>query len=1393
MLAAAAVVAGLLSVPAASGAPATAGARAPQGPADHRAVPDPDRVLPDGWRKSPDRAVTLAADVGGVHVMVADSAAAYRWRTVTTLSEPGFAPDLWTGNYCLADRSHAVVVYAPRAFTNHQELMERGAFTAVVDLGTGAVTKLALNASLAYFDPSCDTVTRTAAITQLRGDRTRVVTVDTRGRTVSARTAGGQVTSAAPMGADIVAASGNHLVRIARDGTMTTLATASGTPYAIHADGGGGVDFLDQTQTGQRARRVAGHRTVTLATGAIGSVGLAAGAGGTVFLTGAPEHTGRLPGTVRRVAAPPQADLSSDGALAVDRAVTPALHSAVAVPAAGTGAAAGETVRIDATVTASGRTVGFTADSSAAHRTDAVRGTALSPSLARASSGRKGTKGTGTSPAVTGSVTTVDTDRYCSIARNDPNTMALQPTPNQVEWAVDMAVRGDLTTAYVPGSGWRATEGLGSVNPQGLFPLPALNTGGQIPSQVLLGVLAQESNLWQASSHAEPGEFGNPLVGNFYGVNIYPGTSGYDPGAIWVIDWAKSDCGYGVGQVTDGMRMAGHTKPNETALAPALQRALALDYTVNIAYAARILAQKWNELHSSTVTLRINNDDPARPENWFAAAWDYNSGFNKPGSASNWGLGWYNNPANPIYPPSRHPFLDDNTYSDAAKPQNWPYEEKVEGWAAWPIDTGRSYNDSGTQQSKDDPGYSSAGYAAAWWVNDTYRSQVKPPLGTFCDASNACAISSPPTCELDHSGDPSCDTPHWYHQSATWKSDCATSCGHGQIRYVTLRTEPGNASPSPPPCSSTLPSGTVVVDDVPASAVSPRCPGSGFTTQGTFSFSFPLVEGHYEAREDLQQIGGGFDGHYWFSHGRQDGNWDNALQTTGTWTPSSLPTHLYQIRAYMPYLGGKTRKAVYRITADDGTVYKRTVDQSAQTAAWMTIGYYRLASNAKVELTNTTTDPTSGDTTVAYDALAFTPVTGTFQHHSFTAASIFPSDIDLDTNFSPLPDWLMDSPLKGRQALYDWAHGLSSTLADLPVCPAGQTAACLGSDMSQHMRQWSAQVEAAGTDPRNHPSQADWMSLDNALPPQTITGSTFDDPRSFKIKTVIDTSWVMGGDGKVVPGTEHAEYTARSGDTDLPTFAVDFMNDTERDYAGFGVTVPDVSFDATDANEYGHSEFVRNPVAVGLTPGREYVPKSEDASIDETGKCVKTKIVSGGVMGMRMLLAAPDTDKNVAAWKDKLASLAAAGKIPQAVATTAAEIYNLLFHGLGSSGGSLFNIAPPIWQNVSMAFCTDGSVHDTQNAADTDDDGGFGLVYQSHMPDLYLYLDGRMVDEGGNPATGPVQRGDFSNFTQGGYGLCQSAGRGNGGNPWAITLISSVGTRPDNAAYCDANPPPPVG
>ena len=220
----------------------------------------------------------------------------------------------------------------------------------------------------------------------------------------------------------------------------------------------------------------------------------------------------------------------------------------------------------------------------------------------------------------------VDVGRTCSNPRNDIRAQVYQPSPKQVEWAADLAVQGALTVQRP--ANWK-NSGLPTYNPKSLIPAGTLEGGGRVPAQILLGILAQESNLWQASNHAVEGMSGNPLVGNFYGRQIYDGSTGND----WDIDWSETDCGYGVGQITDGMRL-GQTSP----WSGTQQRAIALDYAANVQASLKMLQEKWNRI--SGYGLLLNGSDPQYWKNWFYAVWAYNTGFYPnlvPGQS--WGVG----------------------------------------------------------------------------------------------------------------------------------------------------------------------------------------------------------------------------------------------------------------------------------------------------------------------------------------------------------------------------------------------------------------------------------------------------------------------------------------------------------------------------------------------------------------------------------------------------------------------------------------------------------------------------------------------------------------------------------------------------------------------------------
>ncbi|MFF4501593.1 Tat pathway signal protein [Streptomyces sp. NPDC001401] len=957
--------------------------------------------------------MTTAADSDGLHLLVADSKNAYAWKTVTVLSEPQLPADTWIGNSCVMDDHHAAIAYAPRTFTNKPDLMMGGAFTAIVNLDDGSVTKLPFTASLAYFDPTCNPATHTAVFTALRDTKTRLVTVNAKGATVADTTANGEITSAVPTKDGVIAAAGNRLVHVDRKGKTAKLIATKHAPYGIRVSGDGTVSYIDRTgNTDANVQTYTHGKKTTVASGRLTAMNLRQGIDGTVYLAGKASRGKDFAASgIKALDVSPDADLSTRGRMAIDPVVSPAVQAGIDnITDAGRGFTKTAT-REPAAQTTPGRI------SHALTITGTVPGTGKHTKQKVAEPGT--TAGGGPSPALTGSskpqtstmslLTTstdstsiehdpVDPDRWCSVPRNDVDTQALQPTPNQVEWAVDMAIRGNLHSGYLTQGGWRSQTGISTIDPQGLFPVPQLNTGSgqRIPAQVELGILAQESNLWQAESGAIPGQMGNPLaaVDGFYGHQ-----TGGSLASFWTINWNLSDCGYGVGQVTDGMRKAGYAKDGETLLDPNIQRAVAIDYATNIAASLHILADKWNEVHESGQTIAVNNDDPSKPENWFTAVWNYNLGFNKKadaGTNGNWGLGWYNNPANPVYPASRLAFmntdLDPLAAKDAAQPQKWPYEEKVMGWSAWSIDTGHSYATSGRQDWPGESGFSSAGFRPAYWNGTTgtvidpasakyRRAHVSPPLDTFCNTKNNCDTANPPNCP-----NAACYTQYWWNASnATWKSDCATSCGFENIKYQTLINEPGRGNRlqyGTPVCSG-APSGAKVVESVPAGTNTWSNCGTT-TTDGSFQFTFypdPYATGpgfgQYDAKADLHQIGGGYQGHFWYAHTRNTdhlGGDGGRMTVLGDWKfGSAIDGGQGKVYVHIPDTGANTTDATYQVVTKYGT-YDKTVSQDAnESNSWVSLGGYRFGDTPpEVKLSNTTGDGT-GDDDIAWDAVAVVP------------------------------------------------------------------------------------------------------------------------------------------------------------------------------------------------------------------------------------------------------------------------------------------------------------------------------------------------------------------------------------------------------------------------------------
>jgi hypothetical protein len=969
-------------------------------------VADRARTLGSGYGTSRDTAFTTSGDATGFHLLVADEAAGYALRTTATLREDGFDADTWIGNACLtASGRYAAVAYAPRTFTNRPELMARGAFTAVVDLTSGKVTKLPFTASLAYFSPGCGNG-ETAVFTQLshegdKAQRTRLLTVDTHtGKQAEPITRPGEVTSAIPAKGGIVAAHGNRLVRINAK-SEAELAVTRHAPFQLTADADGGITFIDRdadkktsTATTSRAEYLTpaaihgGKKTtaVTVASGKLTDWDLTGTPAGKVFITGKAAGKPTLPRTVANPGGLPKgARVSSLG----HAAVTTALADGKASPAAPVRPA-----RTTLRVLATGRSVTLATDPAATGST----GTARSPVLGASprTSAQRAASPTGPSEGAD--------ERYCAVARNDVRKQAFQPTPRQVEWAVDQAVVGELR--FDRPANWKNT-GMDSYSPNGLFPPvvlsgdpngtldnedPEVTDRWHIPSQVLLGITAQESNMWQATRFAVPGVTGNSLIGNYYGTQYAADGTQADP---WRINFSEADCGYGITQATDGMRLAGKEKPGETALPPGTQEAVALDYATNIAYGAQILSHKWNETYDAGMT--INGGHPQWIENWFFALWAYNSGFyNVPDSAGHQGLGWTNNPANPLWKANRTLFLENEAggddYSDAAHPQDWPYEEKVLGWAARPISAMFA------------PGDFRAGYLSAWWNSTAERTAVKPPIDLFCDSSNSCDPSkigdddsNDPgmgACTLD-SGD--ADTnPHWLHcwwdKPARWKNcDAQAECGHQVHRFDTSYPEQADADSYPPRCSTGLPANAMVVDDIPdgTTPAGSNSRGCGAArSDGTFALTYQPSEivdtdtgqtiTTYPGKIDTHQIGAGYGNHFWFTHTRSPESYPppgDRMKVTGTWKLGSKITSFggqAEVFAHIPDHGAQTTAANYRIETAFGTATKKISQADNQSNKWVSLGSYRFNDTTpQVSLDNFNGGDGTAD--IAFDAVAFVP------------------------------------------------------------------------------------------------------------------------------------------------------------------------------------------------------------------------------------------------------------------------------------------------------------------------------------------------------------------------------------------------------------------------------------
>lgn len=1001
---------GLLLVPVATSAGADPGPATAPDAADAPAEPggeveldesgltpqQSDDVLPDDWRETDDEVHVVLNDADGITVLGARAADGYAWEAVATVPVPWADTDLWVANSCVTSSGDRMaVVYAPRAATNDEAAFSGGANAAIVDLRSGEVTELGTGYTIAYFNPGCgedDTVT----ITRLEPEEglTRVAVLDARTAEVSTKVdLEGQVTSAvARADGTVLAAKGADLVAVAPGAAAPEVVVAdAGAAYDLTVDRSGRLAYV--TRDGEGADTSTAYVTTladdappqAIGTGPVTETGVEAAGDGGLYLTG--EHVepaAELPGVELLPEASPDSVISSHGDLVVDAVTSRGLADVPDVEKPATTAVVPVAeAEIAATVVESGTSLTYAMDASvkALPRVESSTLTKAAPAFAERTAAATVAAAAGTPDPND----PVEDERYCAVPRNDPANQAYQPKPRQVEWAVDRAVKGQLTETRP--ANWR-NLGMPAHSAQAMFPPRTLIGGGTIPPQVVLGILAQESNLWQASRFTAPGNTGNPLIGDFYGTR--------EMTSIWQITYTKADCGYGVGQITDGMRRSGYERTDddgkkiETALPYNQQRAIALDYTVNIAKAVQMLGDKWNEL--ARAGMLVHDGNPKYIENWFLTSWAYNTGFYPyVNDSTPWGVGWFNNPVNPSYDPSRTPFL--RSQSDAAKPQKWPYPEKVIGWAAY----GTSFVE--TQWADPDkrtyPQRLVSSYTTAWWNDPTYRDMAQPKVDTFCKPDvNDCDPSLAQPCKLS-------SFKCWWHGPVRWKSSCDLYCGQGFERFpASYSTEASAMASSLPaetlrssflPNCSYPPTGVVVVDNTthPSARNSNEC--TQRATVGSFSLSFGErnAYGQYPAKVDFHQQGGGFNGHFWFAH--MQGSSSTRRHITGTWDRgANLDGKWTRVWVHLPDYAAWTQQAGYTIDLGDGTTQKRYLPQRRYKNEWVSLGVFQMKGSPKVSLTNVLVDEDTegrirvdgqaqdieGYDNVAWDAVGFQVLPG---------------------------------------------------------------------------------------------------------------------------------------------------------------------------------------------------------------------------------------------------------------------------------------------------------------------------------------------------------------------------------------------------------------------------------
>ncbi|MET4922047.1 hypothetical protein P3L51_06720 [Streptomyces sp. PSRA5] len=951
--------------------PAQAAPAASDAPTPHL-FSAPGKDLGTGYASSPDAIVQATGDAEGLHILAARETDGFSFYEIARLNRKELSEvGPWTGYVCTTGSgNYAAAVYAPSAWSNEPGAYGNGAFAAVIRLSDGKVTEVPGRVQLAYFTPGCGTGDEVAFTSSSATDKsagaTTVTSVDAATGSVSSRrTVDGYLTHVTPTQKRTVGVLGGNLVDLKGNGKTLSarkLAPVPGPMFALTASENGAVDVGTVDGQSSVISRFDGKDFTELGRAPKGKVKLLRVADGDAVVGDVKGiDTTDAPGLSKHSVDGRVTGISRQGHLVTNSVFSEQMKGITS----GIGSPSNEgvgTLTVKATALKTGAKATTLVDADR-DRPKPDSSPPMDPAAFTVAAGPTdddddpATCGegmpesqclTGSGAAVWGKIGGMESP--CIVKRNDPKRQALQASANMVEWAVDQAVHGRLTVSRP--QNWHDT-GLGAYTPQGLFPKPSLSGGGNIPAQVMLGILAQESNFKQASWHSMNGDSGNVTKSDWYGNEN--GIHGYPKRE-------KADCGYGIAQVTTGMSEE-HAEQFDTLRAGAITT----DYAANIAAGLGILAEKWDQLKA--LGMNANSGNPAYIENWYMALWGYNSGVYTSGSV---GLGFFNNPINPSYPADRQPFLR-NSYDDASRPGEWNYSEKILGWAEVPQMTWNG------EESYSEP--------------DMPFGIVKPaPHKLFCDPSvNACNPDAADPC-------PSWDANCYWDRGADWMGSQSTgnssteklsySLGSGEPE---LKSKYGHG-----PCIKQpgVYTNAIIVDDLGQHEDTYGCgdfeaaDDGKFTLQAGDNITTLRDDGTYRATPylapiDLHQLGAGYDHHVYFTHSYPDTDYFHKI--TGRWQVNQAklpsgdqPGQRYKVFVHLPSHGAEAIVRYNFIPGDNTAGAKADycrVNQGTRSAGqdtWFEMGSFTFWKGGRIEADNLH-DAGTGDDNVVFDAMAFVP------------------------------------------------------------------------------------------------------------------------------------------------------------------------------------------------------------------------------------------------------------------------------------------------------------------------------------------------------------------------------------------------------------------------------------